>query len=301
MANSAPVWEEDGADWPHREASRFVNAAGYRWHVQEFGATPVDTGDLPTVLLLHGTGAATHSWAGLAPLIADRARVIALDFPGHGFTRSDGRAPQVTIRHFAETTAALMTELRVRPSICIGHSAGAAVGLYMALFNLAPFAHFVSLNGALKPFPGAASVMFPAFAKLLFYNPFSASMLASGGRDPSRVRRLLEQTGSKVDERTVALYGRLLSRSDHVSGALAMMANWDLPGLWRAMPGLKVDALFIASERDSAVPPAGAEEAARRVKRGEAIMLPGLGHLAHEEDPSAVLAAVDHIFGAPDR
>jgi magnesium chelatase accessory protein len=27
-------WRADGADWPNREASRFVEAAGYRWHVQ---------------------------------------------------------------------------------------------------------------------------------------------------------------------------------------------------------------------------------------------------------------------------
>jgi magnesium chelatase accessory protein len=27
-------WETDGRDWPHRRASRFVDAAGLRWHLQ---------------------------------------------------------------------------------------------------------------------------------------------------------------------------------------------------------------------------------------------------------------------------
>ena len=53
--------------------------AGLRWHVQMMG-----TG--PQVLLLHGAGAATHSWRDVAPLLARDFTVIAPDLPGHGFT-----------------------------------------------------------------------------------------------------------------------------------------------------------------------------------------------------------------------
>jgi magnesium chelatase accessory protein len=55
-------WAKDGADWPNREASRFVDAAGMRWHVQVMGQGPV-------LLLLHGTGASTHSWRDVMPLL----------------------------------------------------------------------------------------------------------------------------------------------------------------------------------------------------------------------------------------
>ena len=79
------AWSRDGATWPHHGASRFVTAAGIRWHVQEMGQGPV-------VLLVHGTGAATHSWRGLMPLLAQTHRVIAIDLPGHGFTQTP--APQ---------------------------------------------------------------------------------------------------------------------------------------------------------------------------------------------------------------
>ena len=33
-------WATDGADWPNRQASRFVEAAGMRWHVQVMGEAP---------------------------------------------------------------------------------------------------------------------------------------------------------------------------------------------------------------------------------------------------------------------
>ena len=29
-------WEADSAHWPHREASRFVQSGGLRWHVQHW-------------------------------------------------------------------------------------------------------------------------------------------------------------------------------------------------------------------------------------------------------------------------
>ena len=77
------LWERDGRQWPHREASSFTEAAGLRWHVQTM-APPAP--GAPTVWLLHGTGASTHSWRGLLPRLAQNFRVLAIDLPGHGFT-----------------------------------------------------------------------------------------------------------------------------------------------------------------------------------------------------------------------
>ncbi len=34
------VWNRDGADWPNRDSSSFVEAAGLRWHVQRMGEGP---------------------------------------------------------------------------------------------------------------------------------------------------------------------------------------------------------------------------------------------------------------------
>ena len=48
-------------------------------------------GEGPDIVLLHGTGASTHSWRALIPLLAERYRVTAIDLPGHGFTRLGAR------------------------------------------------------------------------------------------------------------------------------------------------------------------------------------------------------------------
>ena len=43
-------------------------------------------GEGPVALLLHGTGASTHSFRDLLPWLARRCTVVAPDLPGHGFT-----------------------------------------------------------------------------------------------------------------------------------------------------------------------------------------------------------------------
>ena len=113
-----------------------------------------------------------------------------------------------------------------------------------------------------------------------------------------RVVSLIEGTGSKVSERMIDCYAMLLSRSGHVAGALKMMANWNVEGLQRKIGLVAAPIVFASGDRDRAVPPSLAEEAARLAPRGAFRGFPGLGHLAHEEDPEAVAALIRDIAAA---
>ena len=110
-------WDRDGADWPHRIHSRFVSAGGMRWHVQDFpsGAPAGSEAPHAPILLLHGTGSASQSWRHLAPLLASRARVIAPDLPGHGFTDPAPRG-QASLQGMSQSLAALLEALQVTPA-----------------------------------------------------------------------------------------------------------------------------------------------------------------------------------------
>lgn len=277
-------WSQDGRDWPHAGFSRFVVTGGNRWHVQRMGE-----GD--GILLLHGTGAATHSWSGLMPLLAQKHDVLAMDLPNHGFTQMrSGFRPRL------ETVGAALRDLMraedFKARTIIGHSAGAAIAMEMVLDDLARPECIVSINGALRPFEGAAGHMFPAMAKLMHYNPLTARAFAWSARDRSRVERLIRQTGSDVEDEQIDLYAHLMRSSDHVSGALAMMAFWDLAGLEKRLGHVTVPTLFLAGERDRAVPPEDARDLASKVKHGDFLILQGLGHLAHEEAPGRILEAM---------
>jgi magnesium chelatase accessory protein len=274
------MWEVDGCDWPNRDASRFVMAAGISWHVQVMGRGPV-------LLLIHGTGAATHSWRDLAPLLADRFTVVAPDLPGHGFT---GRPPgwRLSLPQMAGALARLLGALQVTPAFVAGHSAGAAIALRMVLDGALAPRRVVSLNGALAPFPGLAALLFPALAKMLFVNPFAATLLARRAADPAAIVRLIEGTGSKLDAEGLAFYGRLMRTERHVAAALSMMANWDLRPLQRDLPRLAIPLTLVAADGDRAVPPKVAAETNARVATSTVVSVAGYGHLAHEEAPAVV-------------
>jgi magnesium chelatase accessory protein len=288
------VWDRDGRDWPGREGSRFIRAGGIDWHVQQSGRGPV-------ALLLHGTGASTHSWAWIAPYLASRYTLIAPDLPGHAFTGSPPKR-QITLSGMAEGVAALLAEMRLRPDIAIGHSAGAAVLVRMALSGTIAPSAIVSLNGALTPFRGTASRLFPAAAKLLFTHPLTTHVFAWRAGRPGVVAKLIEGTGSHIPPQSLAIYERLFRSPAHVGGALAMMANWDLEALDASLPQLKPRLVQIVGSNDIAVPPDLAFQIAERVPGATVDVVRGPGHLAHEEEPravaEAVFRAVDALSGA---
>jgi magnesium chelatase accessory protein len=283
FAADRPDWAVDGRDWPHRAASRFVEAAGLRWHVQEFGRP-----DAPELLLLHGTGAATHSWRGLAPLLAEDFHVTAPDLPGHGFTDPLPDS-DLSLPGMARAVAGLAAALDRPPVLAAGHSAGAAVLARMCLDGAITPRLLAAFNGALAPLPGAASLLFPGMARLLFLNPFTPKIFAWTA-DRSAAKRLIEGTGSRLDPQGVELYRRLFARAGHVRGALGMMANWDLESLHRALPDLKTRTLLIVGGGDRAIRPDTAFEVRDRLSDARVALIRGLGHLAHEEAPEQVAA-----------
>lgn len=283
-------WPRDRASWPHADKSRFVEAGGWLWHVQHFACTTPARSE-GTVLLLHGTGASTHSWRTLAPLLAERFDVLAPDLPGHAFTRPAG-GKEVTLPAVAEAVAALVRALHVAPTQLVGHSAGAAIALQMCLAGLAgTAARVVSINGALLPLQGPLQQWFSPIAKWLVVNPLVPHLFAWQAANPAVLRRLLASTGSVLDAEGAALYGRLVTDADHAAGALRLMASWHLGPLAEALPRLAVPLVLLAGENDRTVPPEQSLEVLARVPGARRVLLPGLGHLAHEEDARAVVAA----------
>ena len=270
--------ESPPADWPFAEASRFVDCRPHRWHVQQIG-----TG--PDLLLLHGAGASTHSWRGLAPLLAERHRVTMIDLPGHGFTRL-GTRNRSGLDPMAEDIAALLRTLALRPAAIVGHSAGAALALRLSL-DAPDAVPVVSINGAFQMFDGIAGFLFPLVAKVLALNPLTVPLFTMGST-LSRTKRLLEGTGSQVDPEGLRQYHALVSDRRHVEGALAMMANWSLDRLMRDCANLSAPMLLLAARGDRTVPPSVSEEVAKRVSAAQVKHLEKLGHLAHEEAPECI-------------
>jgi len=287
------------ADWPHRDASRRVRSGGVDWHVQVFDPTePPATGAAPDLLLLHGTGASSHSWRDVAPQLAQRCRVLVPDLPGHAYTARPTGAG-LTLPGMAALLGGLLKTLDSRPVALVGHSAGAAIAARMALDGQAEPACVVSLNGAWLPPAGSGRWFYEPMARLLAHNPFVPALFAFQAGRPAMLQRLVDSTGSRLDASGLALYRRLVSDSRHVGAVLAMMASWDLTPLLQDLHRLRPALHLVVSEGDLTVPPATSKAAAQRVAGAVWHRLPRLGHLAHEEDPQALAGLLRAIVEAP--
>lgn len=232
------------------------------------------------MLMLHGTGAATHSFRDFAPLLAQEFHLLAPDLPGHGFTGMPSNAG-LSLPGSARLMHELLKETGFEPEIAVGHSAGVAVLVEMALAGMIRPKLIVAINGALLPIRGAS--LFSPLARLLFLNPLAPKLFAWRAVSPSATRRLLEGTGSSIDARGVELYQRLFRKLGHVAGTLGMMANWDLDVLQRRIGRLSMPLVLISGANDKAVPPGDARIVAAKVPGARIMPLPTGGHLVHEE------------------
>jgi magnesium chelatase accessory protein len=285
-----PIWERDGHDWPNREASRFVKAAGLRWHVQIAGAGPV-------ILLVHGTGSSAHSFRDLIPLLSSRFTVVAPDLPGHGFT---DRPPfrELSLVGMSKALAGLLHKIEVRPIVVVGHSAGAAILARMILDGAIVPESMVSLNGALLPLRGLPRHLFAPAARLVARLPLLPRLVARRATDPETIRKLIRDSGSRIDARGIELYRRLASNASHVSAAFGMMANWDLDDLAHDLPRLRTKLLIVIGGNDLMVTPQQQRRIRALVPGAEMLVLPRLGHLAHEEQPEEIADSLIRLADA---
>ncbi|MBI5130968.1 MAG: alpha/beta fold hydrolase [Rhodopseudomonas palustris] len=278
--HAKPRWNDEGRDWPNRDASQFVHAAGLRWHVQQMGRGPV-------LLLIHGTSAATHSWRMLAPLLSEHFTVVAPDLPGHGFTDTP-KPSRMTLDAMAQDVAALLRGLGHQPVLVAGHSAGAAVLARMCLDrSIAPSA-LVALNGALLPIGGTAGRFMLPLARMLASSTVVPRLIARFARNQGMVERMIADTGSAIDPAGIDCYRRLVGSPGHVAAAIRMMASWRLDRLAQDLPQLATRLLLIAGSNDKTIASRHSAQVQRMVPGARLTIMQGLGHLAHEERPHDV-------------
>jgi magnesium chelatase accessory protein len=211
-----PTWVEMGARWPNGHASRFIEAGGQRWHVQIMGRGPA-------LLMVHGIGAATHTWHELAPRLASRFTIIAPDLPGHGFTTSP-RTDHLSLDGIAIALAALLEELRVSPVIGVGHGAGAAILMRLALAEDSSLRALVGINASLTPPRSQLWTLLAPAARVGVRSPRMAELgreLASGTLDST----LLSTTGSTLSASQAALYGVFLRSRRHMGAMMTVFEH----------------------------------------------------------------------------
>jgi pimeloyl-ACP methyl ester carboxylesterase len=124
----------------------------------------------PPLLALHGWLDNAGSFARLAPLLASRFRVIALDLPGHG--HSDHLAPGANYHYLDYVRAALQAAdaLELDRYTLVGHSMGAGIAALMAAATPQRIERLRLVEG-LGPLGDDGSQTLPRFRESLVTRP----------------------------------------------------------------------------------------------------------------------------------
>jgi len=102
----------------------------------------------PVVLLLHGFPTSSHMFRNLIPLLADRYRVIAPDYPGYGQSDApDHAAFAYTFAHVTEMMDALLGQLGAKSYAMYVMDYGAPIGYRLALKHPERVSALIIQNG----------------------------------------------------------------------------------------------------------------------------------------------------------
>jgi pimeloyl-ACP methyl ester carboxylesterase len=220
-----------------------------------------------------------HCWAGnlgfwreQVPALADKARLILIDLPGHG--RSDKPQTAYTLDYFAKAALAVLGDARVDKAIFIGHSMGAAA--LCRLHHQAPekFDALVSVDGLLCRPPGT-----PAEARALV-GPFGSPQYLDHAR--GFISSFFPVPGT--DGLRDRVMSEMLATPQHVMlGGMLGMLGPDQPD-WILR---KVDAPVIAINARSPWWENGYEHYVRSLSpQSDYVIMEGVGHFLMLEKPA---------------
>ncbi len=82
------------------------------------------------LVFVYGAGASHLIWNAQLAALADTARVLAVDLPGHGRSLGAGRR---AIKEYAQVIRELLDALALERAIVVGHSMGGAIAQTLAL------------------------------------------------------------------------------------------------------------------------------------------------------------------------
>ena len=270
LANYVPPAPEEGDGGP---AYQFVDAGGYRLRYSVVGESG------PAVVMIHGFGGDLGNWIFNQAPLGEKARVFALDLPGHG--QSSKSVVDGSVAGLANAVLAFMTAVGVEQAHLVGHSLGGAIALQVAVAAPARVASLTLLAPA-----GLGETINGGYLR--------GFISAESRRD---LKPLLQQLVANAELVNRQMIDDMLKfkRLDGVPEALTSIADGFSTGdvqksvLRNALAGLACPVQVLWGEADKIVPPAHAQGLPGNVK---VEMLPGVGHLPHLEAANAVNAAL---------
>jgi pimeloyl-ACP methyl ester carboxylesterase len=253
------------------------------------------------MLLLHGLLGTADAWGPATQRLAASSTVYAPDALGIGGSDRVSNL-DVSLTATAGRLIELMDSKGVAQTDIVGTSHGGSVALMLASLHPERVRSLV-LHAPANPFSDVADPLIRFyrtalgrwFAGRLPTVPASVQALALGRMygDASRIR-----SGSL--ERYIAS----LRIPGTVSYLLRILDRWemDMAALQAALPGVRrIPTLLLWGDRDRAVSLRSGERLLEYFDHASLLVIPGAGHLPHEEVPVAFAGAINSFLGGLKR
>jgi pimeloyl-ACP methyl ester carboxylesterase len=273
-------------------------------HYVDFGG-PADG---PRMVLVHGLGGSHLDWSLLAPRLAHRFRVTALDLYGYGLTRPDHRTS--TVEANTELVNAFIGD---EPVVLVGNSMGGLIAARQAALHPETVSKLVLIDPALplvsrsRPDVAATMILGRLALPLLGRTVLALSRRGRTARqqvretfvrccvDPHRVPPVLIDALVELIELRADLPG---ADDAFLASARTLLAiNGSRRAAWSALATVTAPVLLVHGEQDRLVSVGSAREAARRLPQWTVDVLPGLGHLPQIEAPDRVASRILNWHG----
>lgn len=263
--------------------------------------------DGPTFVCVHGLGGSHVNWLSVAPHLAERGRVLAVDLAGFGRTPPAGR--RSTIGANRRLLDRFMHATGAAPAILVGNSMGGLISALEASSAPESVAGLIlvdpalprGLNASADPVvaaifatylvPGVGEQFLKRRAKLLGPERLVRDTMSMCTVDPSRIApEVFDAHVALARERAKMAWGHkaFLEAARSLLRRLARRER-----LMGAFHAISCPTLLVHGERDRLVPVAAARAIAAMRPDWTLHVLDDLGHIPQIEDPGRWLAAVE--------
>ncbi len=263
------------------EASQFVTLGDdVRVHFRDEGLI-----DGPTIVLVHGFSASLHTWEGWVLDLKKDHRVISLDLPAHGLTRTP-EDYSVTMDNYVNVIDELTDLLGADQFVLAGSSMGGNAAWEFALEHPEKLEGVILVGASGWPETGDQASSEPLIFKLLanrfaraVLKDLDMTMLVRGGLKDSFV-----DEGFVTDE-MVTRYTFLSRAPGRRAVILEMMSNSKARrnATEQLMAQISVPSLILHGDQDNLVPVEGGRKFGETIAGAKTIIYENIGHLPQEE------------------
>jgi pimeloyl-ACP methyl ester carboxylesterase len=257
----------------------------------------------PTVVLLHGFGDSGDMWAPLAARLVKDHTVVVPDLRGMGLSAHPETGYDK--KNEGQDIAAVLAALKIDgPVALVTHDIGNMVGYAFAAQNRGRVSRWVVMDA---PLPGLGHwddvIKDHRTWHFDFYGPDEERLIA--GRERLYLDRFYNELSADprhVDEATRQHYAELYSRPNAIHDAFAQFAAFRQDAVdnrkFLAEGKLTMPVLAIGGEKSFGI--GFADEIGFAADHVRALSIRDSGHWLMEEQPAAVMAAIESFLAEPE-